>query len=246
MDFTGLGTTVRAVRLKKRWRQTDVAARAEVTRAAISRLERGHAAELGVDQLVRIAEALDIGLRISVTWRGGELDRLLNARHSALHESVARWLLSLPGWELAPEVSFSNFAERGVIDILAWHAATRTLLVIELKTEIVDINDLMGRVDIKQRNALEIARGRGWNARHVAVWVIVGDGRTNRRRVENHRTTLRAAFPAEQSVVEAWLAAPAGSIRGLSFWSNAHGQGTTGGFATVKRVRRPQQRVDRA
>lgn len=34
-----------------------------------------------------------------------------------------------------PEVSFSIYGQRGVIDILAWHAATRSLLVIELKTE---------------------------------------------------------------------------------------------------------------
>jgi len=241
VDFSRLGTIVRAVRLKKRWRQSDVATHAKVTRAAVSRLERGHASELGLDELVRIAEALDIGLRVTATWRGGELDRLLNARHSALHESVARWLLSLPGWELAPEVSFANFGERGVIDILAWHAATRTLLVIELKTEIVDVNDLMGRVDVKQRNALDIARGRGWNARLVAVWVIVGDSATNRRRVATHRTTLRAAFPSDQRGVESWLIAPNGTIRGLSFWSDAHGHVTNGGFATVRRVRRPRE-----
>jgi transcriptional regulator with XRE-family HTH domain len=238
MDFSRLGAIVRAVRLKKRWRQQDVADRAKVTRAAVSRLERGHASELGVDELVRIAQALDVTLKITAAWRGGELDRLLNARHSALHESVARWLLTQPGWELAPEVSFAVFGERGVIDILAWHSASRTLLVIELKTEIVDVNDLMGRVDVKQRHALEIARDRGWNARQVAAWVVVGDSATNRRRVAAHRTTLRAAFPADQRIVQSWLAAPAGTIRGLSFWSNARGESTTSAFATVKRVRR--------
>ena len=228
---------MRAVRLKKHWRQSDVASHAKVTRASVSRLERGHAREIGIDELVRIADSLDIVLKINATWRGGELDRLLNARHSALHESVARWLLRQPGWELAPEVSFAVYGERGVIDILAWHAATRTLLVIELKTEIVDINDLMGRVDVKQRNALDVARDRGWNARYVAAWVIVADSATNRRRVSTHRTTLRAAFPADQRTVEAWLARPTGIVRGLSFWSNAHGRSTNDTFATVKRIR---------
>ncbi len=96
VDFTRLGTVVRAVRLKKRWRQSDLATHAKVSRAAVSRLERGHAGELGVDDLLRIVEALDVGLRISAVWRGGELDRLLNSRHSALHESVARSLLGQP------------------------------------------------------------------------------------------------------------------------------------------------------
>jgi hypothetical protein len=112
--------------------------------------------------------------------------------------------------------------------------------VIELKTEIVDVNDLMGRVDVKQRLAMEIAKERGWNGRHVAAWVIVGDSATNRRRRAAHRTTLCAAFPADHRSVESWLAAPAGTIRGLSFWSNARGENAIGAFATVKRIRRPK------
>jgi hypothetical protein len=36
--------------------------------------------------LRRIAEALEMRVDVTVRWRAGELDRLLNARHSALHE----------------------------------------------------------------------------------------------------------------------------------------------------------------
>jgi transcriptional regulator with XRE-family HTH domain len=243
VDFVRLGTIFRAVRIRKRWRQEDVAARAGVTRAAVSRVERGHGRELRVDELLHIAEALDVVVRLTATWRGGELDRLLNSRHSALHEAVARWLLSLPGWQVAPEVSFAVFGERGVIDILAWHEPTRTLLVIELKTEIVDVNDLMGRVDVKQRHAIEIARERGWNAKRVAAWVIVADSSTNRRRVARHKTTLRAAFPANYQAVASWLAYPADQIRALWFWSNARLETANEPFATVKRVRKPAIRA---
>ena len=66
----------RAVRIKKRWRQQDVAVRARVTRAAVSRLERGHASQLGLDELVRIAEALDVSLKITATWRGSGRERI--------------------------------------------------------------------------------------------------------------------------------------------------------------------------
>jgi transcriptional regulator with XRE-family HTH domain len=243
MDFVRLGAIFRAIRIRKRWRQDDLAKRAGVSRYSVSRLERGHGRELSVDDLLRIAEALEIGLRLVASWRGGELDRLLNARHSALHESVAQWLAALPGWEFAPEVSFSIFGERGVIDVLAWHVATRTLLVIELKTEIVDVNDLMGRVDVKQRLAVDIARERGWAARHVAVWVIVAEGSTNRKRVAAHRTTLRAAFPTDGRAVEKWLAQPRGAVRGLSFWSNVQAGTVKDEFATIKRVRRPQTKA---
>jgi transcriptional regulator with XRE-family HTH domain len=239
VDTHRLGAVVRALRIRRGWRQLDLAVRAAVPRSSVSKLERGRLGELSVDTVVRIAEALGARLDLVLRWQGGDLDRLVNARHSALHESVARHFLALPGWVLAPEVSFSIRGERGVIDILAWHAASGTLLVIELKTEIVDMNDLMGLVDRKRRLATEIGRNRGWNAATVAVWVIVGDSSTNRRRVASHATTLRAAFPVDGRSIGSWLRDPAGPVACLSFWSDDRRASTKGGLATVKRVRRP-------
>ncbi len=70
-----------------------------------------------------------------------------------------------------PEVSFAVYGERGVIDILAWHPGERALLVIELKTEIVDIQDLIGTVDRKRRLARVVARDRGWVRRRASAAV---------------------------------------------------------------------------
>ncbi|MEA2632936.1 MAG: hypothetical protein QOE66_3155, partial [Chloroflexota bacterium] len=69
----------------------------------------------------------------------------------------------LPGWILAPEVSFAIYGERRVIDILAWHPGRRALLLIELKTELVDMNELLGTLDRKRRLARRIAQERGWD-----------------------------------------------------------------------------------
>jgi transcriptional regulator with XRE-family HTH domain len=225
------------LRIRKRWRQDDLARRAGVTRTDVSRLERGLIARLDVEIVVRMVAALGGRLDFKVLWQGGELDRLLNHNHSALHESVARYLSSIDGWILAPEVSFGIRGERGVIDILAWHAATRTLLVIELKTEIVDLNEMLGTIDRKRRLAPEIARSRGWHATTVAVWIVVADSKTNRRRAQAHRTILRAAFGADGRRLRGWLQAPGADFMCLSFWSNAHGMRTRAGLATVKRVR---------
>ncbi len=145
MDGPRLGAIARAIRIRKALRQSDLARLARVSRDDVSRLERGRLRELRIDVVVRIFEALGGRLDLVPRWQGGDLDRLLNARHAAMHESVARWFLGLAGWEIAPEVSFAIRGERGVVDILAWHAGTRTLLVIELKTEIVDVSDLMAR-----------------------------------------------------------------------------------------------------
>ena len=120
-----------------------------------------------------------------------------------------------------PEVSFSIYGERGIIDILAWHAATRSLLVIELKTLIVDVQALVGDVDRKRRLAKQVARDRGWDAATVSSWVIVVRSATNQRRVAAHRTMLRTALPTDGRTMRGWLRKPAGAMRGLSMWSES-------------------------
>jgi hypothetical protein len=141
----------------------------------------------------------------------------MDAGHAALGETVIRRLRSVGGWELAPEVSFSVFGERGSIDILAWHARTRTLLVIELKTAIVDLQDALSTLDRKRRLASGIARERGWRPGAVAVWLAVVDTRTNRRHVAAHDALLLSALPVRGREVDRWLRDPAGPVAALSF-----------------------------
>ena len=156
-----LGATFRAVRIKRGWRQIDVAMHAKVDRSVISAIERGHLESVSVGTLLRIAQALEIHIGFTARWRAGDLDRLLSGRHSGLHEAVARWFATaLPAWVLAPEVSYSIFGERGVIDILAWHPGRRALLVIELKTDIADVNELIGSMDRRGRLSLDQIRSR--------------------------------------------------------------------------------------
>ncbi|MEO6351024.1 MAG: helix-turn-helix transcriptional regulator, partial [Candidatus Limnocylindrales bacterium] len=139
MDDQRVGSIVRAIRHKRDWRQQDLAAAAGVSDTLISLVERGHCDAIPLRTLRRILAALDVRLELLPRWRGGDLDRLLNAGHSAMHESIAKFFAGLPGWVAIPEVSFAIYGERGVIDILAWFPARRILLVIELKTEIVDV-----------------------------------------------------------------------------------------------------------
>jgi hypothetical protein len=204
----------------------------------VSRIERGHCESVPLDRLRDVAGELGIRTELNAWWRGGDLDRLLNTRHSALHESVARYFAAdHPAWQLEPEVSFSVWGERGVIDILVWHPGRRALLIIELKTDIADVNDLVGTVDRKRRLARQIARERGWDPRTVSAWVIVADGRTNRRRVTAHAAMLCNAFPADGRRMAGWLARPTVSIAALSYWKES-GRASLGGAAhPVRRVR---------
>src|SRR5207247_502622 len=116
VDDIRLGTALRQIRLRRGLRQSDVARMAGASRATILRIERGHIGTLTVDVLRRVAASLDVRIDLIARWRAGDLDRLLNARHSQFHEQLAVRFRTLPGWVSRPEVSFAIYAERGVID----------------------------------------------------------------------------------------------------------------------------------
>ena len=214
MDDARFGSAVRAVRLKRGWRQRDLAERAGISTSTISRIERGHPGTLSLDTIRAVSSALDIRVELAARWRAGDLDRLVNAKHSALHDLVAEMFHDeLPAWILAPEVSFAVYGERGVIDIVAWHPGRRALLIIELKTDISDVNELVGTFDRKRRLARQVVQSeRGWDPLTVSGWVIVAPGRTNRARIAAHGAMLRAAFPMDGRGIRSWLGDPVGSV----------------------------------
>lgn len=222
------------MRLKRGWRQVDLAAKAGVSQATVWRVESGQIPEMTLAVLRRLAAVLEIRLELLPRGRGAELDRVLSARHSALHESVARALAhDFPDWMMASEVSFSIWGERGVIDLLLWHPGRRALLIIEFKTELVDVGALLGTMDRRRRLARQIVKDRGWYPRTVSTWVIVAASRTNARRIAEHRTVLRTAFPAVGREMRRWLRDPVGSIAGLSTWTEPSGRR----LAPTRRVR---------
>lgn len=213
-----------------------MAAAAGVSQSTVSRVERGNLRLLTVDSVLRVTEALEIRIEWTPRWRGGDLDRMLNAGHAAMHNSVARLLKGSP-WLLAPEATFAIYGERGVIDILAFHPRTQALLVIELKTDLVDVHDLLASVDRYRRLAPKIARDRGWRAQSVSCWLIFRDTATNRRRVAAHAPVLQVAFPHDGRTMRRWLREPGSQIAAVSFVADSTRR-PIGGRTGVRRVRR--------
>lgn len=238
MDDQQLGVRLRAARIRRGWRQADLAGRAGVSDATVSRIERGHLGSLTFEAVRCVTAALEIRLETLPRSRAGDLDRLVNARHAALAEAVLARFARLPGWVARPEISFNVYGDRGVVDVLAWHAASRSLLVIELKTEIVELGELLAVLDRKRRLGAAIGAPLGWVPDLVGTWLIVAEGRTNRRRLTAHRAILRAAFPDDLRHVGSWLREPRGELRAMSRWPNRHPGTARSAFATPRRVRR--------
>jgi transcriptional regulator with XRE-family HTH domain len=216
MDPIRFGSSLRALRRRKRWTQQRLADAARVSRSVIVRIETGRADRVAVHALIRVAAALGGTLSVRVLWHGEGLDRLLDAAHADLSDRVLD-LLGRRGWSLATEVSFNVWGERGTIDILAFHAPTGSLLVIEVKSVVPDLQSMLGTLDRKARVATEIARSRGWRVRSVSRLLVLPDDRTARRRVQRHDAVFATALPARTVAVRRWLARPAGVLAGILF-----------------------------
>jgi transcriptional regulator with XRE-family HTH domain len=237
MDDQRTGHILRALRHRKDWRQQDLADRAGISCTMVSRIERGALASIPLGKIRELAETLGAGFDTIVRWPGADLGRLLDARHAAMHETMATLLGGLDGWVFEPEVSFSIYGERGIIDILAWNPGRRMLLVIELKTEVVEVSGLLGTMDQRRRLAPEIAARYGWRPVAVSTWVVVAESRTNRRAVSAHANVLRAKMPVDGRGIAGWLRNPATRVDALSFLPFRHGVTVRRPLAPVKRVR---------
>ena len=237
-----IGTGLRAIRIRSQLTQAELAIAADVPRSVIQAIERNRIDVVRVGDLRAAAAALDAAVHVSLRWRGGDLPRLVNARHAAIHEAVAMRYLALPEWRYEPEASFSIYGERGVVDGLGWHAEERALLIHEYKSDLIDLSDLMGTVDRKRRLAPEIVRERGWRPASVSTWVVVIDSRSNRRALARHKAALRSKFPADGHAVATWLRRPVRRLDALSFLPLVAPDGTVVAPTATRLVRRPRQR----
>lgn len=228
------GRGIRALRIRRRWRQKDLAKASGLSPTMIARIERGGAGSIPAAKLDRAAHALGATTDLRLNWNGEALDRVLDAGHAALVDMVAGMLRSL-GWEVVLEATFVIRGERGSIDVLAWHTASRVVVAIEVKSVVPDIQAMLAAIDRKARLAIEIGRARGWDPVAVGRLLVIGDTRTSRRRVEAFANTFLSEFPQRAIEVRRWLASPtpAPPLRGLWFLSGGHA------MPIRHRVRRP-------
>ena len=190
-----------------------------------------------VDRLRGVCEPLDARLIVTIQWRGGDLDRLLDEGHATLLGRIAA-LLERYGWETDSEATFSEYGERGSIDLLAWHAPTRTLLIVEVKTELTSIEETLRTHDVKVRLGPSIAaKRRGWDVAAVGRLLVLPDESTPRRRVSRHGALLARPYALRGSVCSAWLRR-GGPGSGLLFLSPTNGGRRARGPISRKRIHR--------
>ena len=243
MDDIRVGRVLRALRRRRGWTQLELSARCGVSQQTVSLIERGHGSTLAGVTLRRVFAALDARWAPTVTWRGGELDRLLDADHAQLVAEVVRRLAALD-WDIAVEVTYSEYGERGSVDVLAARRDRLAMAVVEVKSDLTVMDATVRKADEKERIVREtLGRRRfGFGPRRVARLLVLPSTETARRRVRASATILDAAFPARGAEIRRWLRDPSGDIAGILFLSDTNPRSDTRVGGGAKRIRRRSAR----
>jgi hypothetical protein len=163
-------------------------------------------------------EALDARLQLAPQWRGAELERLLDADHAAIVAQVVR-RLELFGWSTLVEVTYSEFGERGSIDVLGLHPQKRAALVVEVKSDLPSEEAAARKLDEKARLAPSIVRRRaGWTPSTLGVVLVLPESPRLRRRLAGS-AVLAQRFPIASRRLATWLRRPEGAFAGSWFLS---------------------------
>jgi transcriptional regulator with XRE-family HTH domain len=235
-----IGLAIRRSRERRGLRQLDVADEVGVTRQCVSLLERGHLDSLGVRTVRAVAAA--VGIDLPFAPRGGaQLDRLIDEEHSSVVDAVVA-RLAAEGWEAMVEFSFNDYGDRGSVDVLAWHAECRALLIVECKSRLADLQDTCRSLDVKARVVPRLAaQARGWRPAVVGVLLVLQESRRERAAVARRAAIFSSSFPARNLDIRAWLRRPDQPLRGLLFLQYANTTCVRRGKRSGRSLRTPLQ-----
>ena len=90
-----------------------------------------------------------------------------------LASAYVRRRMEASGWSVEQEVPIGSRRTIGWIDLLAFDEPSATLLLKEIKTELLDIGQVQRSLAWYEREAGVVARRLGWRPRHVVSAVLV-------------------------------------------------------------------------
>jgi transcriptional regulator with XRE-family HTH domain len=218
-DDERIGLMLRAMRRSSRLTQEQLARVARVPVRDIIAIENARAGTVELERLRGLFRAAGGHARLAIWFNGAAGDRLLDAEHAALVERGAAVFLRY-GWSNHLEVTFSEFGERGSIDLLSLHRSRSVAAVCEFKSAFGSLEETNRMLDVKERLAPKIVFERfGWHPRSIGRLLVVSEDSTARRIVARHAVTMASLYPARGREIRAWVRRPDGPLRGLWFLS---------------------------
>lgn len=205
-----IGLVIKSTREEIGWSQRELARRLETSQSALQRLESGRSAYVDV-RLASAALRL-LGIRPSFDAQTLGLAKRREQR-DLVHAKCGAYAsrrIKHDGWDTRLEVEVGSGRYRGWIDLLAYRAEDRSLLCVEIKTEIDDVGRIQRTTGWYLREAPVAARRFGWRPRTTTGVLLVLCSTENDQAIQRNLGSLRSAFP--------------GTARGLSEWTTTPGR----------------------
>ena len=194
-----IGRLVRDGRLAARWTQQGLERRSGVSQSRLSRIERGACRSVRFIEVDRLFVAVGVRYRLDAHLPPGP--RVVDdAVHVRCATAVQR-RLEAAGWEVRREVEIGSDRSRGWIDVIAFHPATRLLLVIEIKTELRDLGAIERSLNWYVREAARAAARFGWRPTAVASTLLVLATDANDQAMRSIRPALDVALPGRATAL---------------------------------------------
>ena len=194
-----IGISLREARLAQHLRQVDVAVRAGIMQAHVSRIERGEVSGVGLDTLAACAAAVGTQLAAFVeSMPGADLPRdVEHLRRQSLLVSLA----AAGRWRATPEAALANDGRRPrSIDVLLTREVRHEAAVVEIWDLLLDGGEAMRGLEAKVAST-RARLGEGWR---VEGLLLLRRTSRNRALVRDLAPLVAARYPASSA---GWIAA---------------------------------------
>lgn len=198
------------------WTQAELGTRSGVSQSQVSRFEAGRIEVVSLSTAARFLDSM--GIRASLTLDHplvARSDRQRDAAHARCLAYVAGRIARM-GWEVRREVEIHHGRSHGWIDVFGFHAATRSAVVVEVKSAVPDLGATQRTLGWYTRMAWAAGRSFGWPIRRVGAALLVLATKANQARLaENAQLTIQA-FPVRAARLSDWLTAPVADSGGAA------------------------------
>ena len=202
---TAIASSVLRGRAALGWSKAELARRAGVSAATLTRIEAGSGEHVGLRSICAVLEALGADARLFIDGPTVLTDR---SQHDAVHARLCGHLagrLAALGWETALEVEVTEGRLHGFVDVMAFRPVDRALICDETKSEIHDAGGIVRTLRWYANHAWDAARDLGWKPARVVPILTVLDSDDVATRLRENRALVEAAFPVRAAQLQAWI-----------------------------------------